>query len=100
MCNIQNNSPDPFIFKVRCCETISAMMSKNGGYSVGTKVGTLYGRPTERLAFHYDRHEEITRYIRMRNIDYHPTVMHMFCLPLKILGWFCYFRCLRVQFNT
>ena len=26
----------------------------------------LYGRPIKRLAFCYDRHEEITRYIRMR----------------------------------
>ena len=32
--------------------------NKNGCYS----VGSLYGRPIERLAFHYDRHEEITRY--------------------------------------
>ena len=38
--------------------------NKNDGYS----VGTLYGRPMERLAFRYDRHGEITRYIRMRNI--------------------------------
>ena len=29
--------------------------NKNGGDS----WGTLYGRPMERLAFHYDRHEEI-----------------------------------------
>ena len=36
------------------------MMSKNknGHYSV-----TLYGRSMERLAFCYDKHEEITRYI-------------------------------------
>ena len=36
------------------------MMSKNknGHYSV-----TLYGRPMERLAFRYDKYEEITRYI-------------------------------------
>ena len=49
--------------------------NKNGRYS----VGTLYGRPMERLAFRYDRHGKITRYIRMRNIYYHPTVMHVFC---------------------
>ena len=35
----------------------------------------------ERLAFRYDRHEEITRYSRMRNIYYHLMVMHVFCLP-------------------
>ena len=45
----------------------SAMTSKNknGGYN----VGTLHGRPMERLAFRYDRHEEITRYIRMTIIQ-------------------------------
>ena len=32
--------------------------NKNGGDS----WGTLYGRPVERLAFRYDRHEEIARY--------------------------------------
>ena len=61
--------------------TLSAMTSryKNGRYS----MGTLYGRPMERLAFRYDRHEEVTRYIQIRDIYYHPTVMHVFCLPLK-----------------
>ena len=78
--------------------TFSAMTSqnKNGRYS----MGTLYGRPMERLAFCYDRHEEITKYIRMRNIYYHPTVLHVFCLPLKIFSWFCYSRYHRVHFNT
>ena len=40
--------------------TLSAMTlkNKNGGDS----WGTLYGRPMERLAFCYDRHEEIARY--------------------------------------
>ena len=38
--------------------------NKNGGYC----VGTLYGRPTERLVFRYDRHGEITKYIQIRNI--------------------------------
>ena len=69
--------------------------SKNGGDS----WGILYGRPMEALAFCYDRHEGITRYIRMRNIYYHPTVMHVFCIPLKFFGWFCYSRCHTVQFN-
>ena len=32
--------------------------NKNGGDS----WGTLYGRPMERLAFRYDRHEEIVRH--------------------------------------
>ena len=32
--------------------------NKNGGYS----VGILHGRLMERLAFCYDRHEEILRY--------------------------------------
>ena len=78
--------------------TFSAMTSqnKNGRYS----MGTLYGRPIERLVIRYDRLEEITRYIRMRNIYYHPTVMQVFCSPLKFFGWFCYSRCHRVQFNT
>ena len=58
--------------------------SKNGGDS----WMTLCGRPMEGLAFCYDRHEEITRYIRMRDMHYHPMVMHLFCLPLKIFGWF------------
>ena len=31
----------------------------------------------ERLAFHYDRHEEITRYVQMRHLYYHPTVMRI-----------------------
>ena len=55
-------------------------MSKNkyGGCS----VGTLHGSPMERLAFRYDRHEEIIRYIEMRHIYNHPMVMHVFCLPL------------------
>ena len=59
--------------------TFSAMTSrnKNGRYS----MGTLYGRPMERLAFRYDRHEEITRYIRIGNIYHHTTVMHVFYLP-------------------
>ena len=60
------------------------LKNKNGSYS----VGTLYGRPMERLAFCYDRHEEITRYIRMRNIYYHPMVMLVFCLPLKFSAGF------------
>ena len=42
----------------------------------------------EMLAFCYDRHEEITRYIQMRHMYYHPTVMHVFYLPLKILAVF------------
>ena len=56
--------------------------NKNGRCS----VGTLHGRPMERLAFHYDRHEEITRYIWMRHMYYHPMVMCMFW-SLKIFGW-------------
>ena len=63
-------------------------------------MGTLYGMPKERLEIRYDRHEEITRYIRMRNIYYHLTVMQVFCLPLKIFGWSSYSRYHRVQFNT
>ena len=37
----------------------------------GNCVGSLYGRPVERL-FCYDRHEEITRYIRMWHMYHHP----------------------------
>ena len=40
------------------------------------------------LVFCYDRHEEIIRYIRMRNMHYHPVVMRVFCLPLKFLAGF------------
>ena len=55
--------------------TLSAMTSKtkNGGDS----WGTLYGRPMERLAFRYDRHEEIAKYIRMWHIYYHSMVMRV-----------------------
>ena len=42
----------------------------------------------KRLAFCYDRHEEIIRYFQMRNIYYHPKVMHVFCLPLKFSAGF------------
>ena len=60
----------------------------------------LHGRPMGKLAFHYDKHEEIKRYICMRHMCYdHPTVMRVFCLPLTIFGWFCYSRCHKVQFN-
>ena len=52
----------------------------------------------EGWAFRYDGHEEITRYIRMRDIHYHPMVMRVFCLPLNIFGWFCYSICHTVQF--
>ena len=51
---------------------------QNGGDS----WGTLHGRPMEEWAFCYDRHEEITRYIRMRDVHYHPMVTHVFCLLL------------------
>ena len=73
--------------------------NKNGGDS----WGTLYGKPMEtggRLAFRYDRHEEIVRYVQMWHIYYHPRVMRVFCLPLKIFGCFCFSRRHRVQFNT
>ena len=53
--------------------------NKNGGDS----WGTLHGRAMEWVMFRYDRHEEITRYIQMRDMHYHPMVMHVFCLPLK-----------------
>ena len=54
---------------------LSTMTSKNknGGYS----WGTLHETPMERLAFCYDRHEESTRYIRMRHMYYHPMVMRV-----------------------
>ena len=53
--------------------------SKNGGGS----WGTLYGRPLERLAFHYDRHKEAIRYVLKSYQYYHTMVMYVFCLPLK-----------------
>ena len=57
------------------------------------------------LAFRYDRHEEIVRYIRMWHVyyhlDYHPMVIRVFCLPLKISAVFVISsRRHRVQFNT
>ena len=58
--------------------------NKNGGDS----WGILYGMPMERLAFRYDRHEEIAKYIRMWHIYYHPMVMRMFCLRLKFSAGF------------
>ena len=58
--------------------------------------GTLCGRPMERLAFRYDRHEEIANYIRIWHVYYHLMVMRVFCLLLKNLGWFCYSRRHRV----
>ena len=44
-------------------------------------MGTLHGRPMERLVFCYDRHEEIIGYSveEYDNMYYHPTVMHVFC---------------------
>ena len=78
--------------------TVSTMTSenKNGGYS----WGTLYGRPMERLAFHYGRHKEATRYALKSYRYYHTTVMHVFCLPLRNFGWFRFSRCHRLQFNA
>ena len=51
--------------------------NKNGGDS----WGTLYGRPVERLAFHYGRHKEATRYALKSYRYYHTTAMYVFCLP-------------------
>ena len=56
--------------------TLSAMTSKNK--NDGDSWGTLYGRPMERLAFCYDRHEEIANYIWMWHIYYHPMVIRVF----------------------
>ena len=47
--------------------------NKNGGDS----WGTLYGRPMERLAFCYGRHQEIVRYIRMWHVYHHPMGMRV-----------------------
>ena len=46
----------------------------------GDSWGILYGWPMERLAFRYDRHEGIVRYIRVWHVYYHPMVMRVFCL--------------------
>ena len=51
-------------------------------------VALVGGLCMEGLVIHYDKHEEITRYIRMRDMHYHPMVMHVFCLPLKFLAGF------------
>ena len=61
-----------------------ASKNKNGGDS----WGTLYERPMERLAFHYDRHQEIANYIRIWHVYYHLMVMRVFCLLLKFLAGF------------
>ena len=78
--------------------TLSTMTSKNK--NGGDSWGTLYGRPMERLAIRYDRHEEIANYIRMWHIYYHAMVMRVFRLHLKIFGCFCYSRCHRVSSST
>ena len=46
----------------------------------------------ERLAFHCDRHEEITRHIRMRHLYYHPTV-------ISVLLTFKNFRLVLLRFT-
>ena len=54
----------------------------------------------EGLAFRYDRHEEITRYIYSdEGYALSSNDNARVLLPLKIFGWFCYFRCHTVQFN-
>lgn len=45
----------------------------------------MEGLYMERLTFHYDRHEDIIIWVRH---TYVCTIIHVFCLPLKILGWF------------
>ena len=85
--------------KVKHCQwTLSTMTSKskNGDDS----WGTLHGRPMHGLAFCYDKHEEITTYIRMR-CSYALSSNGNTCvlLAFKILDWFCYSRCHTVQFN-
>ena len=62
------------------------MMSKNK--NGGDSWGTLYGRPMERLAFRYDRHEEIAYYIWIWHVYYHLMVMRVFCLLLKFSAGF------------
>ena len=65
-------------------------------------VALMWGLSMEGgLAFHYDRHEEITRCIQMRDIYYHPMVKHVFCSSLKVLADFVVPNAMiRVQFNT
>ena len=79
----------PMFSYVTICNTSK---SKSDGYS----WGILHGRPMEGLAFRYDRHEEITRYIQMRDMHYHSMVMRV--LPtFKMFGWFCYSNA--IQYN-
>ena len=70
--------------------------NKNGGYS----WGTLYGRPLERLAFHYGRHKEATRFALKSYRYYHTMVMYVFCLPLKISAGFVFLDALDLKFNA
>ena len=70
--------------------------NKNGGDS----WGTLYGRPVERLAFHYGRHKEATRYALKSYRYYHTMAMYVICLPFTNFGWLRFSRCHRLQFNA
>ena len=66
-------------------------------------MGILYGRPMERLAFHYDRHKEITRCtaIQMRHRYVLSSNGNAYVLrTFKIFGWFCYFRPHKSTANT
>ena len=44
----------------------------------------------KRLAFHFDRHKEMVRYVQMWHIYYYPRVMRVFCLPLKFSAAFVF----------
>ena len=81
--------------------------NKNGGDS----WGTLYGRPMERLAFRYDRHEEIARHIQMWHIYYVPSngnacvlltfknfwLLLLFQTPQSTISYLiCFTKCIRI----
>ena len=72
------------LYGLQCILSAMTSKNKNGGNS----WGDLYGRPMECWVFCYDRHKEIKRYFRWEICTYHPMVMCVFCLPLKIFGWF------------
>ena len=54
----------------------------------------------ERLEFHYDRREEITRRIQMimRHLYYHPTVTNAFTFKKFLAGFVTFHKtCIRIS---
>ena len=61
----------------------------------------MEGLYMERLVFRCDRHEEIIRFVWMRQIYYHPVLLHAFCLrTIKNVPLVLIIPDATVQFNT